>query len=196
MGTPDCELMRRVQQGDAHAFEDFARRHDRALSLHLRRYVGPDDASDLRQEVMLRVWERAHQWEGRGSPLAWMLRIATNLALNHLRARRETAPLGGPADDEGEATGEFGDMAQFSRSELGSCPRTSHDEFEHWEAASRLTELMGEMPEDKRAVLSMARLQSLRLQQIADQLEVPLGTVKSRLHAATQWLAERWEEDQ
>ncbi|MBM3475031.1 MAG: sigma-70 family RNA polymerase sigma factor [Armatimonadetes bacterium] len=195
MGTPDRELMRRVQQGDTHAFEDFVRRHDRTLSLHLRRYVGPDDASDLRQEVLLRVWERAHQWEGRGSPLAWMLRIATNLALNHLRARRETMPLEGPADDEGEPSGESGDTIPIGYDPIGSCPRVPRDDFERWETASRLAELMGEMPEDKRAVLGMARLEGLRLQEIADQLEVPLGTVKSRLHAATQWLADRWEEE-
>jgi RNA polymerase sigma-70 factor (ECF subfamily) len=188
MGIPDCELMRRVQQGDAHAFEELARRHDRTLGLHLRRYVGPDDASDLRQEVLLRVWERSHQWEGRGSPLAWMLRIATNLALNHLRAHRDTVSLEAPADVEGELT-EATRAAEASQT-------VTRDEFDHWEAASRLTELLDEMPEDKRAVLSMARLESLKLQQIADRLEVPLGTVKSRLHSATQWLAERWEEEQ
>jgi RNA polymerase sigma-70 factor (ECF subfamily) len=196
MGTPDCELMRRVQQGDAHAFEDLVRRHDRTLGLHLRRYVGPDDAGDLRQEVLLRVWARAHQWEGRGSPLAWMLRIATNLALNHLRAHRKTESLEGSADDEGELTGEPGDTIPVAYDATGSCPRTPPDEFERWETASRLAELMGEMPEEKRAVLGMARLEGLRLQEIADQLEVPLGTVKSRLHAATHWLAERWEEEQ
>jgi len=132
MGTPDCELMRRVQQGDAHAFEDLVRRHDRTLGLHLRRYVGPDDASDLRQEVLLRVWERAHQWEGRGSPLAWMLRIATNLALNHLRARRATEPLDGPADDEGEPSEGFGDTIPIRDDRIGSCPRIARDEFERW----------------------------------------------------------------
>jgi len=179
--------MRRVRQGDAHAFEDLVRRHERTLGLHLRRYVGPDDASDLRQEVLLRVWERAHQWEGRGSALAWMLRIATNLALNHLRARRDTAPLEGTADDEGETSG------PTPATEAGLL--VTGDEFERWETASRLAELMGEMPGDKRAVLGMARLEGLPLQQIADQLGVPLGTVKSRLHAATQWLAERWEEE-
>jgi len=73
MGTPDPELMRRIQQGDAHAFEELTRRHERTLGLHLRRYVGPDDAGDLRQEVLLRVWERAQQWEGRGAPLAGLI---------------------------------------------------------------------------------------------------------------------------
>ena len=188
MGTPDDDLMRRVQQGDAHAFEDLSRRHDRTLGLHLRRYVGPADAGDLRQEVWLRVWERARQWEGRGSPLAWMLRIATNLALNHLRRRRDTVPLEWPADEEGELT------ETTRAAEAG--PAATRDEFDHWELASRLMDLLGEMPEDKRAILSMARLESLRLQDIADRLDVPLGTVKSRLHAATQWLTERWEEQQ
>ncbi len=187
MGTPDQELMRRIQEGDAHAFEDFARRHDRTLGLHLRRYVGPDDAGDLRQEVLLRVWERARQWEGRGAPMAWMLRIATNLALNHLRARRETLPLEG-SDDEGES-GEAAPAAEMDQA--AAC-----DEFDQWAQASRAMELVSEMPEDKRAVLGMARLEGLKLREIADRLHVPLGTVKSRLHAATQWLTERWEEDE
>jgi RNA polymerase sigma-70 factor (ECF subfamily) len=187
MGTPDADLMRRVQQGDAHAFEALVRRHDRTLALHLRRYVGPDDAGDLRQEVLLRVWERARQWEGRGAPLAWMLRIATNLALNHLRTRRDTAPLES-SDDEGEL-GEATPMADAGRA-------AARDEFEQWTQASRALELIGELPDDRRTVLSLARLEGLRLQEIADRLNVPLGTVKSRLHAATQWLTERWEEDE
>ncbi|MBM3498843.1 MAG: sigma-70 family RNA polymerase sigma factor [Armatimonadetes bacterium] len=187
MGTPDPELMRRVQQGDAHAFEELTRRHERTLGLHLRRYVGPDDAGDLHQEVLLRVWERAYQWEGRGAPLAWMLRIATNLALNHLRARRATAPLEG-RDGEGESF--------EAPSGAEGRPSAAWEDLERWAQASRAMALIGELPEDKRAVLGMARVEGLKLQEIADRLEVPLGTVKSRLHAATQWLIDRWEEDE
>jgi RNA polymerase sigma-70 factor (ECF subfamily) len=56
--------------------------------------------------------------------------------------------------------------------------------------------LVGELPDSQRTVLSLARLDGLKLREIASRLDVPLGTVKSRLHAATQWLTERWEENE
>ena len=101
MGTSDADLMVGVQRREAAAFDELVRRHDRTLRLHLRRYVGPEDANDLRQEVLMRLWYKADQWQGRGSPLAWLLQIATNLALNHLRGQRATVPLEGSAPEEG-----------------------------------------------------------------------------------------------
>ncbi|HJN15688.1 MAG TPA: sigma-70 family RNA polymerase sigma factor [Armatimonadota bacterium] len=177
-----------VQRGEAAAFDELVRRHDHTLRLHLLRYVGPDDVGDLRQEVLLRIWHKAGQWTGRGSPLAWLLRIATNLALNHLRARRPTVPLEGGADDEGDS--------RDATSLLETARGPGHDELEHREQAARVMELINEMPSAKRDVLTMSRLENMTLQTIAEKLDVPLGTVKSRLHAATQWLSARWEEDE
>ncbi len=188
MAQSDAELMRRVQGGDSDALEAFASRHERTLRLHLRRYVGPDDAEDLRQDALLRLWDRAHQWEARGSPLAWLLRIATNLALNHIRRRRSTKPLSDMADEHED----LGDAVLSSCTLSGST--TNEAELRH--QASRLLELVEQMPEDKQTVLRLARLEAMKLQEIADQLDVPLGTVKSRLHSATQWLAARWEEEE
>jgi len=188
MAQSDAELMRRVQRGDSDALEAFASRHERTLRLHLRRYVGPDDAEDLRQDALLRLWDRAHQWEGRGSPLAWLLRIATNLALNHIRRRRTSTPLSEVADEHEDLGDTIVAMDAFSGSAI--------DEAELRGQASRLLELLEQMPEDKQSVLRMARLEDMKLQDIADRLDVPLGTIKSRLHSATQWLAARWEEEE
>jgi RNA polymerase sigma-70 factor (ECF subfamily) len=149
--------------------------------------VGPEDAADLRQEVLLRVWDRAGQWEGRGSPLAWLLRIATNLALNHLRAQRARASLTPPAREEPES----GDEAPAPEASAG----LGREEADFREQAARLLDLLAEMPEEKRTVIRLARLEGAKLHEIAGRLGVPLGTVKSRLHAATQWLAARWEEE-
>jgi RNA polymerase sigma-70 factor (ECF subfamily) len=112
-----------------------------------------------------------------------MLRIATNLALNHLRARRRTASL------------ESGDEAE--EPPVAEPPQArGEDDVERWTEASRALELVGELPDSQRTVLSLARLDGLKLREIASRLDVPLGTVKSRLHAATQWLTERWEESE
>ena len=185
MDRPDSELMASVQRREAPAFDELVRRHDQTLRLHLLRYVGADDVGDLRQEVLLRLWHKADQWTGRGSPLAWLLRIATNLALNHLRARRPTLPLEGGTDDDFDAAGL-----------IESAHGRGRDDGEHREQAARVMALIDEMPSPKRDVLTMARLEDMKLKDIAEQLDVPLGTVKSRLHAATQWLSARWEEDE
>ena len=62
--------------------------------------------------------------------------------------------------------------------------------------ALHLLGLVSQMPEDKQMVLRMARLDGMKHQDIANQLDVPLGTVKSRLHYATEWIASRWEEEE
>src|ERR1051325_2573444 len=97
MMTPeDAELLAQIGLRDTDAFELLRMRYQEML----RRYVAKtvhdlSAADDLMQEVWLRVWTRAEQWDGRGAVRAWLYRIATNLALNHLRTqrRRREQPL-------------------------------------------------------------------------------------------------------
>ena len=180
--------MRLVQSGADEAFDALKGRHEGTLRLHLLRYVGPSDVDDLVQEALLRLWDKAAQWDGSGSPLAWLLRIATNLALNHIRdsGLRAHSPIPADGDEDYEATAW----------EAASGGLAVSDEADLRDQAARLLELMLEMPEDKRSVLQMARLQQMKLQEIADEIGVPLGTIKSRLHSATQWLAARWEDEE
>src|SRR5579871_1503569 len=101
-------LMQRICRRDADAFETLYARYQAVVRQHLARTVRePNTSEDLTQEVFLRVWTRADQWHGSGSLRAWLLRIATNLALNHLRTvkRRRERPLELPTDpgDENEA---------------------------------------------------------------------------------------------
>src|SRR2546423_825157 len=107
MARSDEELLWAVGRGDAGAFECLFERHREAITRHLARLVRDDHAgSDLAQEVFLRVWTRAGQWDGRGGGKGWIFRIATNLGLNHLRTvrRRRERPLepeaGASADSE------------------------------------------------------------------------------------------------
>ena len=89
MGPSDQDLMRRVQERDAGAFETLFSRYREPLRRHRARTVRDDAAADdLAQELFLRVWTRAEQWDGRGAFKAWLFRIAANIALNHLRSVR------------------------------------------------------------------------------------------------------------
>ena len=187
MKSSDEELMKQICSGDAGAFDEFRRRHEATLRLHLRRYVGDADHGDLLQDVFVRVWSRSGQWDGSGSPLAWTLRIGTNLALNRIRDLRAHAEV--PLDD-----GACGDADEVAAA-FEAASASPAEQVEWREAASRALDLLQQMPPDTRAIVRMARLQQMKLRDIAEAVDVPLGTVKSRLHAATRWLSAQWEDD-
>ena len=76
-------------------FKQLYAQYGEGILRHVARMVRSDAAQDLVQEAFLRAWQRAEQWDGRGTFKAWLYRIATNLALNHLRTvrRRREQPL-------------------------------------------------------------------------------------------------------
>ena len=96
----DEYLLGRICERDADAFEMLLARYQESVRGHLLRMVrDPNTAEDLAQEVFVRVWMRGEQWNGHGPFRVWLLRIATNTALNYLRTvrRRRECPLELPA---------------------------------------------------------------------------------------------------
>ena len=97
--TPDPVLIASIQEQQAWAFEVLFERYAPAIRRHLHSIVRDAPATeDLLQETYLRVWTRAGQWNGQGAVKGWLFRIATNLALNHLRTRKRR-PKQPPAQD-------------------------------------------------------------------------------------------------
>jgi len=181
------DLIRRVRDGDEAALAGLIAQNSPVLRLHLARYVAPADADDLRQELWLRVWERAGQWDGRGRPLAWLLAIATNLALNHLRGRRNVLPLEALPDDE------VPDVSTLGCDAIVPGP----EEQALWrERLGRVQEAMAQLPPDKQEALRLVRVQGYRLEEAARLLAIPLGTLKSRLHYAHRLLMEHLEDEE
>ena len=186
MGDPGVELLRRIQHGDARALDGLIIHHQATLRAHLERYVSPADADDLLQEVWLRVWQRAQQWDERGRPLAWLLAIGTNLALNHLRGRRRTLPLEALSDQE------VPDVATLGGEAIVPGP----EEHAFWrERLGRVQRAMAQLPPEKQEALRLVRVQGYKLEEAARLLEIPIGTLKSRLHHAHRLLMEYLEEE-
>ena len=180
------ELMGRVQDGDPHALGELITLYQQALRAHLERYVPAADADDLLQDLWLRVWQRAGQWDGRGRPLAWLLAIGTNLALNHLRSRRDVVPLEAFPDEE------VPDVATLGGDAIVPGP----EEQVAWrQQLGRVQEAMAQLPADKQEALRLVRVQGLKLDEAARLLQIPLGTLKSRLHHAHRLLMEHFEEE-
>ena len=97
----DRELIEQIRERNTDAFDILFERYRHAIHKRLLRIVRDESAAeDLGQEVFLRLWTCAAQWDGRGELGAWLYRIATNLALNHLRTvhRRRQQPLEIPDD--------------------------------------------------------------------------------------------------
>ena len=90
MTPSDQELIILIRDQSADAFETLSLRYRESIYRHVLHTVHDNDAAeDVVQEVFLRIWTRAEQWNGRGTFKAWLFRIATNLALNYLRALKK-----------------------------------------------------------------------------------------------------------
>lgn len=167
-GQTDLELLRRVAEGDGAAFGVLAERLTPALRRVLSRLgLSETELEDCLQETLVRVWRRSATFEGRSSVSTWAHRIAVNLGISALRSRREPPPERPIAVADTEAA---------------------------WEAvrqAEAVREAVLELPMRLRAVLVLREFEGLRYREIADVLDIPTGTVMSRLHEARARLRRR-----
>jgi RNA polymerase sigma-70 factor (ECF subfamily) len=188
----DQNLVERIREHDAHAFEILFDRYTEMIRRHLIRIVRTEAVTqDLVQEVFLRVWTHAEQWDGRGSFKAWLYRIATNLALNYLRTvnRRREQSLEivdqWYEEEEGDSTPAW----LVDASALG--PDASLELAEQQALFRRLIETL---PQEKREVFRLVHEMEMSMRDVADELGLPEGTVKSRLFYAKKQLARTWQD--
>lgn len=164
----DEDLVARARAGDLDAFEELVNRHRALVTRVAARIVGSDEAEDIAQETFLRVYHRLGQLRGDASFRAWLLRTATNVALNSLaRKRPQAAGLG----ENFEAVPD-------------AAPRTPADALEAGERRERLQDKLRLLSPSHRAVLVLRDLEGLSYEEIAAATETPLGSVKGRLFRA------------
>ena len=156
MGNDDRELMRRIASGEGDAFEAFYARHEGAVR---RRLLGmlrdAASAEDVLQDVFLRLWTRRAEQAAVRAPKAWLLRIATNAALNHLRLvrRRRERPLSLEANRwEGDGTPADAAAPSWLADAASLGPDVVAEQSERHRALWRL---VGELPESKRDVMRL-----------------------------------------
>ena len=192
MTLSDYELMHRARERDTGAFEALCARYSAPLRGHLLRMLRDSEAAeDVLQETLLRLWTHAGQWDGRGAPRAWLFRVATNLALNHVRALRRRPqqslilpPDPADAEEEPAIPGWMVDTVSLGPGEA----------LELAERRELLRRLVARLPEEKREVLRLIHDAEMEISEVAQALGIPPGTVKSRLHYATQRLAREWRD--
>ena len=190
----DRKLIEQIRERNTTAFEALFERYRHTVHKHLLGIVRDESAAeDVVQEVFLRVWTCAAQWDGRGELKSWLYRIATNLALNHLRTvhRRRQQPLEIPDDAYDDEDGAPAQMPEWLIDGASPEPLTM---LERSEQAEFLWELVDDLPDEKREVVHLVYGAEMDIRQVADELGVPIGTVKSRLHYTLRRLAREWKE--
>lgn len=158
-------LVLRCKRGENAALEELIHNWERRLFYYVRRLVDNEqDAWDILQEIWLKVIGCIKSLKEPRSLPAWLYRIARNTAMSHFRAQNKTSVL--LSDNENTSYVE------------------ENNEHLHFEDAQQVHYGLSRISLPHREILTLYFLQDLSLEEIAEVLEVPLGTVKSRLHYA------------
>ena len=185
---PD-RLMVRIQQGDVAAFESLVTEFELPLQRFFMANTNDGHlAEDLAQETLLRVSNKAWNYIPCGRFRGWLFRIARNLLVDSIRDMSRDALVhsvrvfGGSDDVMVIETLEFDGRASLRS-------RPDH-QVASAENVARIRDLILEIPEEQRLVMTLVEQTDMMLSEIATALEIPLGTCKSRLRLARQRLAE------
>jgi len=187
----DEELLTRFCKGQTEAFGALLRRYERELYGYLRRYLGDAClAEDVFQNTFLQVYVKSGQYEAGRPVRPWLYTIATNQAIDALRRNGRHQLLSLDQQREELADGELSSLVET----LESTSPNPLDAAQGQERRQKIRASVDDLPDFLRQVLVLAYYQGLKYREIADILGIPVGTVKSRLHAALVKLQEAWSE--
>lgn len=185
----DEELLALFRQGTTEAFGELVRRYEGELYGYLRRYVCDSDlAEDVFQNTFLQLYTKLQQFEAGRPVRPWLYAIATNQAIDALR-RQNRHPTVRLYQENDEATNS--DSVPL----LSLLESRNPGPLEQLQLAERkqfIRSSVERLPDFLRQVVILAYYQGLKYKEIAEILDIPVGTVKSRLHTALSKLQDAW----
>jgi RNA polymerase sigma-70 factor (ECF subfamily) len=168
----DEDLLAKFLDGDPSAFDELMARHeDRIFGLCLRMLASREDALDATQDTFLTLYRKGRQYSGRSRLSTWLYRVAINTCHDHLRkrSRRHTTPMPEGSDPPDASV---------------------QDMFDSVELRPDIVEALAAIPKEFRSAVLLVDVEGLALEEAADILRIPLGTVKSRTYRGRRLLAE------
>jgi len=185
----DEELLARFCRGQTEAFGVLLRRYERELYGYLRRYLGDSDlAEDVFQNTFLQLYVKSGQYEIGRPVRPWLYTIATHQAIDALRRNGRHQAVSLNQNQKELPDGEVRSLLELLETR-GPGPL---DAAQGEERRERVRASVDQLPDFLRQVVILAYYQGLKYREIADILGIPVGTVKSRLHAALVRLQEVW----
>jgi RNA polymerase sigma-70 factor (ECF subfamily) len=176
-------VVAKVVGGDGGAFGTLVERYQDRLYNAICRFVGSaDDARDLLQDTFVKAYENLGTFRGGSSLYTWLFRIAVNTSLSH-RRKRKWIQVGSPAggEDDPPALAGVADTAAADPA----------DRLMGTETEALVQQALGSLDDEHRTVIVLRDIQHCDYHEIAEILDVPAGTVKSRLHRARLMMREK-----
>jgi RNA polymerase sigma-70 factor (ECF subfamily) len=185
----DEDLLVRFCRGQTEAFGILVRRYERELYGYLRRYLGDSDlAEDVFQNTFLQLYIKSGQYEPGRPVRPWLYTIATHQAIDALRRNGRHQAVSLDQSQKELPDGDLCSLMELLESRGPSPLELAQGE----ERREQVRASVDRLPEFLRQVVILAYYQGLKYREIADILDIPVGTVKSRLHAALVKLQEAW----
>ena len=172
----DAKLVRKVQRGDRMAYDLLVRKYQHRIAAVVSRYV-PDfgEAQDVVQETFIRAWRAIGNFRGEAQFYSWLYRIAVNTSKNFLMAQNRRPP----ADDV-----DLGDPATVTADFRLQNPDTPEHELLRQEIERVVSRSIDALPPDLRQAIVLREVDGLSYEEIAEAMECPIGTVRSRIFRA------------
>ena len=178
----DQQLVEKVQRGDKRAFELLVAKYQRKLSRLIGRIVrDPAEVEDVAQEAFIKAYRALPQFRGESAFYTWLYRIGVNTAKNFLISQGRRAPTTTEKDAEEAET--FDDAEQLRDINTPESLLMSRQVAETVNAA------MERLPEELRTAISLREIEGMSYEEIAEAMNCPIGTVRSRIFRAREAIA-------
>ncbi|GAB0171369.1 RNA polymerase sigma factor SigW [Lysinibacillus sp. CTST325] len=166
--------IKQVLKGDQNAFADIVSLYQHKLYQVCYRMLGnKQESEDIAQEAFVRAYMNLHTFDQKRKFATWLYRIATNLCIDRIRKKKPDYYL------DAEVAGTEGlDMY----SQIAAADQLPEEQIEQMELQDRIQYEIGRLPDKYRSVIVLKYIEELSLQEISEILDMPLGTVKTRIH--------------
>ncbi|MFD1850091.1 RNA polymerase sigma factor SigW [Oceanobacillus bengalensis] len=177
------EKIKQVKKGDQAAYSDIVGFYQNKIYQHCYRMLGnAHEAEDMAQEAFIRAYVNIDSFDDRRKFSTWLYRIATNLSIDRIRKRKPDYFL----DAEVKGTDGLDMYSQISTED-----RSPVEEVENLELKRYIHNEISQLPPKYRSIIILRYLEEFSLQEISDILDIPLGTVKTRIHRGREALRKR-----
>ena len=171
----DEQLVARAQAGDNRAFDLLVRKYQSRIIQLCNRLVGDADSMDVAQEAFIKAFRALKGFRGQSAFYTWLYRIAINTSKNHLVARKRR-----PSYQDIDVQ----DAELFGHTEHLSDVDTPEAELLSDEIRQKVGEVIAGLPADLRQAITLRELEGLSYEEIAEAMDCPIGTVRSRIFRA------------
>lgn len=171
----DIKLVERAQKGDQRAFELLVRKYQYKIIQLVSRLVGDGDAPDVAQETFIKAYRALKGFQGNSQFYTWLYRIGINTAKNHLVSRHRR-----PSNQDIDIQ----DAELYGHTEQLSDVDTPEALLLTQEIKQKVGEAIAKLPSDLRQAITLRELEGLSYEEIAEIMDCPIGTVRSRIFRA------------